>query len=353
MFHSARIQLTSWYVVITLCISLMFSTILYRVLMNEVMRFEQTQRFRIERWLQEDRCFGADKSIGFLPPLVRLNLDIVEETRQRILVMLAVVNASVIIISGSLGYLLAGRTLKPIREMVTEQNRFVSDASHELKTPLTSLKTAFEVYLRGKDRTHKEAEIIISESIEEVNRLQSLSESLLQLAQYGQPNGHSQFTMVSLEKVLQQSIRNVTVLAKAKNITLSSPTKDLHMHGNEGSLIDLFTILLDNAIKYSPDNSEISVQQREKDSSVSVSIQDQGIGIAKKDIPHVFDRFYRADTARVKSTHGGYGLGLAIAKKIVENHKGTISVESELSKGSTFTVKIPKGVKIHIKASSA
>ena len=101
--------------------------------------------------------------------------------------MLIIVNSGILILSGGMGYVLSGLTLKPIKDMMDEQNRFISDASHELKTPLTSLKIAFEVYLRGKNPTPQETKTLITESIDEVNKLQSLSESLLQLAQYEKP----------------------------------------------------------------------------------------------------------------------------------------------------------------------
>jgi len=144
MFHSARLKLTAWYLLIIMIISAMFSLVIYKVLSNEIERFERVQRFRIERRLET--------GLRRFPNQIRItNPELIEETKQRILLMLIAINLGILIISGGLGYLLAGRTLKPIKEMVDEQNRFISDASHELRTPLTSLKTAMEVTLRDKN----------------------------------------------------------------------------------------------------------------------------------------------------------------------------------------------------------
>ena len=149
MFNSARLKLTAWYLLGIMCISILFSSIIYRGLMSEVNRFEQIQRFRFERRLEEGEI--VPKTIIFkLPPPIPGSQELIEETEKRILIMLITVNAGIFIISGLLGYVLAGRTLKPIKEMMDEQNRFISDASHEFRTPLTSLKSGFEVFLRNK-----------------------------------------------------------------------------------------------------------------------------------------------------------------------------------------------------------
>ncbi len=324
MFRSARLKLTAWYLVIIMCVSFIFSLLLYRVLAAEVERFDRAQRIRIERtFFQEPE-----------------NSQLVVDAKEHIRNTLIFIDAIIFVTSAAVGYFLAGRTLQPIQDMVLEQNRFVSDASHELKTPLTSLKSAFEVYLRDKNKNLEDANVIIKESVIEVDKLKDLSESLLQLSQHEKLTQVSKFEKVNLKNVLTQACKKVDGLAKKKDITFSTTLQDANILGDKYALEELFVILLDNAIKYSGENSQVKIVIRKTINGAEVAISDSGIGIKKTDIAHIFDRFYRADTARSNNQNKGYGLGLSIAKKIVEAHKGTILVESKVNKGSTFTVQL-------------
>ncbi len=354
MFQSARLKLTAWYLLIAMIISLSFSTVIYRAITNEVTRFEKMHRERIERGIesgepgfkmilrmQQDTLTDAPDSIGARPFRIPVSPELIKETQERILYILILINGIVFIASGGIGYFLAGRTLQPIKEMVDEQNRFITDASHELKTPLTSLKTAFEVYLRGKDKSVKESSILVEESLAEVNKLQTLSESLLQLAQYEKPNGHSHFKAVHVTQVIEEAVHKLQKIAAQKDVTIFKTLEDAEVNGHKESLVNLMVILLDNAIKYSKNGTAIQITSEKKDNSVVVSVTDEGIGIKESDQKHIFDRFYRADTSRSKVQTNGYGLGLSIAKKIVELHKGSLQVKSVEGEGSTFKVVLP------------
>jgi uncharacterized repeat protein (TIGR03803 family) len=249
--------------------------------------------------------------------------------------------AGTIFSSAVLGYFLAGRTLRPIQEMLHEQHRFISDASHELRTPLTSLKSAFEVYLRNRKRTKAEADQLVTESIGEVDKLKMLSDSLLSLAHYELPE-RPLFTTISSKDIVEFAYKRIKNMAEQQHIRFEFPDTAISFQGNFDSVTDLFVILFDNAIKYSPEGSTVSISQEIKDGSVLFSVTDRGIGIAKSDLPHIFDRFYRADAARSRSNMGGYGLGLSIAKKIADMHNGSLRVESIIGKGTTFFVRFPK-----------
>lgn len=344
MFQQTRIQLTAWYLVIIMAVSLMFSSIIYKAALSELTRFELRHRLRLEQRMQDiPRVrirIDDDATMAPLPPLPPTP-DLIDEVKKRIIWLLFVLNTGILVVAGFLGYILAGRTLKPIQEMVDEQNRFISDASHELKTPLTSLKTAMEVHLREKNPKKEDTKILLTESIEEVDRLQALSDSLLTLAQYGQPTSPLVFQKVAINEIVSKSIQKVQALAKQKSIKIKTDIAEDEVLGETNSLIDLFVILLDNAVKYSPAKSEIEVEAKRTDGHVRVLVKDQGEGIAEKDFPHIFDRFYRADNARTKKEIGGYGLGLSIAKKIVDSHKGTITVRSKEKEGSIFEVRLP------------
>jgi signal transduction histidine kinase len=336
MFSKARINLTAWYLCIIMLISISFSVVIYRVLTNEIERFARSQRFRIERQL------GGNQTRAVIPPPpILVDEELVEEVRKRLIIALGSINVIIFLSSGLFGYFLAGRTLRPIQTMVDEQNQFITDASHELRTPLTALKSAIEVNLRDKNLTMIQAKKLLAENMKDVDKLQRLTDELLQLAQYQKPNGKRVFVSLSLREVIKKSIRAVEALAKQKSIAIKNGTEDTVFPGNIHELSDLFIILLDNAIKYSKEKSTLRVWSKSRNGYIDISIQDEGIGIAKDDIPHIFDRFYRADSARIKTQEGGYGLGLSIAKKIVDQYHGSIEVQSMPGKGSTFFVRLP------------
>ena len=338
MFRSARLKLTAWYLLIILLVSISFSVVIYQVLSGEVDRLARAQRFRLEREVYNG-------SLDVVPPpndFPLLDDDLVIDAKKHLLYILISIDGSIAVIAGGLGFILAGRTLEPIQEMVEEQNRFISDSSHELRTPLTSLKSAFEVNLRDKKLTIKDARILIVESIDEVNKLQSLSDQLLQLAQYQRPQNFPKLANISLQDCLEKTIKKITPIAQKKNITIENNATDISFPADSSQLSEVFTIFLDNAIKYSPSGSVISVNSSHPDNSVVISFTDHGLGISPKDTPHIFDRFYRADSARSKTDASGYGLGLSIAKRIVDLHHGTITVKSQPGEGSTFIIRLPR-----------
>jgi len=338
MFKSARIKLTAWYLLIIMLISIAFSLFIHNFLVLELNRFALIQKTRIERRLSEERHFIIDPNIP-IPPYV--DPELFEETKNRITIILVLLNAVIFIFSGGTGYVLAGRTLKPIRDMVDEQNRFVSDASHELRTPLTSLKTAMEVALRNDTFNIKEAKTLIKENILEVNKLELLSGSLLRLSEVQQTIQNNPFQEVPFDLVIKEAIQKIHILAKAKEIIITNQTKQTKVLGDKNSLIELFVILLDNAVKYSQKQSTIVISDRKMNDSIEIVIKDSGIGIAQKDLQRIFDRFYRADSARQKKDLGGFGLGLSIAKEIVSRHQGNIFVNSKVDKGTEVHIVLP------------
>lgn len=328
MFATARLKLTAWYVLIVMLVSVAFSLIIHRASVGELERFERMHRTRIEYRLRHVRLI--------------LDSELIAQTKQRILLVLITINGGILVLAGAAGFFLAGRTLRPIKEMVDEQNRFISDASHELRTPLTALKSAMEVHLRDKKLTLSQAKTLIADSIKDVDRLQSLSDALLRLAQFQNPSHHLSFEQSLLLSLVEEAIHGIQPLAKQKNITVKTAVKDCKIRGDIRGLVDVIVILLDNAVKYSPKKSVITLSSRKTDNTVVLSVSDEGIGIGEKDLPHIFDRFYRADVARSHTSRSGYGLGLSIAKKIIDAHHGTISVKSTPHKGTTFMIRFPQ-----------
>lgn len=324
MFKEARLKLTAWYLLIIMVISLSFSGIIFSMVSMEMERFSRSPRFVIEN---------------------RQNIlereDLLKESKKRLFVFLAEINGVILIISGSLGYFLAGKTLSPIQKMLEEQKRFVSDASHELRTPLTALKSMFEVGLRDKKMSLKEARILISEGVEESDKLKKLSDFLLELARENYNGQKILFEKVKVSEIVGEAIKKIEIKAKNKKMKILTSINGYSVKGNKDKLSELFVILLDNAVKYSPNDTQIKVIAKKTKGQVIIKVIDQGKGIEEKDLAHIFERFYRADSARSHTDEGGYGLGLAIAKKIVEEHKGKILVKSIFDKGSEFKIILP------------
>jgi signal transduction histidine kinase len=323
-------------------ITILFSLVIYHSFLPQIGRTLRMQRFIFEnpeRFKLRNQPMFSPHS---LPPPIDPQL--LEEAKNTIRMYLAAINLIIFVISGGAAYFLAGRTLRPIEEILNEQKRFIADASHELRTPLTALKTSIEVNLRDDNLTLGEARGLLASNLEEVNNLQSLSENLIKLAQYEKTNNNTVFQTVSLLEVIQDACRKVSLIAEQKHIDIQINEVDVAIEGDYNSLVELFVIFLDNAIKYSPENSSILITLRVNDHSALVDIKDQGIGISDNDVPRIFDRFYRADESRSKMITQGYGLGLSVAKKIVDIHKGSIDVKSESGKGTTFTITLPSKI---------
>jgi signal transduction histidine kinase len=343
MFHSARIKLTAWYLLIIMVISISFSAFIYFGATNEYDRIIRIEQYRAIHPMQPGTFFQRPPSPDDLISLsAKQDNELIEWAKLRVLEALFGINVIILLLSALAGYFLAGRTLRPIKNMLDEQNRFITDASHELNTPLTALKTSLEVNLRNKRLTLEEAREVLNSNLEDVNNLQSLSEDLMEVVMYQKQNGNFKLTKVDLQEVLKTSIEQVKSLAQKKRITMKSNVSKIMILGNEKSLSELLIILLDNAIKYSKEKSTISINLEKEDTMVNISVKDNGIGIKAEDLPHIFDRFYRADRSRTKQKIDGYGLGLSIAKRIVTLHNGSIRVESEINKGSSFIVTFPK-----------
>lgn len=336
MFESARIKLTAWYVLIIMFISVAFSTFIYFGATREFDRILRVQRSRINHPQAELRIFPNGTISALRIPDEGPDEDVIYDAKLRVLYSLLGVNSVILLLSTTLGYFLAGRTLRPIQKMVDEQHRFITDASHELHTPLTSLRTTLEVNLRDKSLTLLKAKDVLVSNLEDVVALQGLSQDLLSLSKY--QSAPVAFEKIKIAEVIQEAKENIAALAKKKNIQFALPRTSLTVRGDKKLLKELFVILFDNAIKYSPAKTKVTVSVKPVDKKVLITVADEGYGIAEKDMPHIFDRFYRVDSSRTKQKVSGYGLGLSIAKEIVEKHSGSMTVASIVGKGSEFSI---------------
>ena len=313
-------------------ISASFSVLIYQLINTEINRFADSQRNRIEH-----RLVIQPNS----PPIILIDEDLLNESHNRLLISLLIINSVILVVSGSLSYVLAGKTLKPIQKMTEDQRRFISDASHELRTPITAMKSLFEVSLRDKNLDLKEAKSVINSGIEQSDRLKNLSDSLLELSRLEVNHIQNQFQSISLKKTIFESVSQIKSKADEKNIKIITKIPPSKVFGDPNRLTELFVIFLDNAIKYSNPNTKIKVISEIKNKQLIIKIIDQGIGIDKKDLPYIFDRFYQSNSARTKKDNSGYGLGLSIAKKIIEAHSGKVEVNSKLNYGTKFIIHLP------------
>lgn len=336
MFERARLILTAWYLVIIMTISLLFSLVIYSSITAEFHKFEK-MHVKVQEELQDGDILPFPGRSRFIR-IARPDPQIIEDSKRRLLIHLGFINFSIFVLSGAAGYFLAGRTLRPIQKMVDEQRRFITDASHELRTPLTVLRSEIEVGLRNKKLTLSDAQKLLKSNLEEVVSLQGLSDNLLELAQNGRLIDTKYFKEVSLQEVIENAYKKVEPLAKNKQVTIKRTVKHYEVQGIADRLTEIFVILLDNAIKYSHPKSEVTIVAKKERKRVVVLVSDLGVGITKEDLPHIFERFYRASKSRAKINTPGYGLGLSIAKKIVEAHGGSITVKSSQKSGTIFSV---------------
>ncbi len=333
IFESARIRLTFWYLMIIAFISLSFSAIIYRDISTELTRgFERAQ----------ERLVGPSFiPVSQKPYVLTFLADDLKDSKRIVLFRLMVINGIILAVAGIGGYFLAGATLSPIKLMMEDQKRFVTDASHELKTPITALMTEIEVALRNKKLKLKEAKELLNSNLQEVNKMKEFTGYLLSLSKYEANGNEYPKEPVDLAEAANQAIGRNLALAKKEKIKINKKLSEVVTFGHPSSLVDLISILINNAIKYSPAGSEILVTVKKTARKGVVEVKDHGIGINEDDLPHIFDRFYRADCSRCKEVVDGYGLGLSIAKSIVESHRGDIKVESQPNVGSTFRVILP------------
>jgi two-component system sensor histidine kinase CiaH len=326
MFQSATLKLTGWYLAILMSISVLFSIAIYQLNFHEV-------NIRLSN-LQE-QIYSLTEVTPTLSGSDQLRQAQAEQAAVQMALTLLYINI-VIFLGGGIGsYWLARRTLRPLEEAHEAQSRFTSDASHELRTPLATMKTEIEVLLRDKKLNPAEARELLESNLEEVNNLISMSEMLLSLSRFTEDALEKK--RVQLATIVQTSLRSFKDSESRFNLSIKRTST---INGNKAALIELSSILVDNALKYSPAGSPIVVRVYQKNWLVTLEVENTGEPINLKALPYIFERFYRGDQSRTNSSKNGYGLGLAIAKKIVDVHGGEITVSST-KKATRFSVFFP------------
>ncbi len=344
-FTPARTKLTLWYTLILAIISISLSSLYYwRTLQIINMQYQQLSR-RLLGQPGQMRVFRESSEWTLPKNHQEILLSELDSVRSELMHKLVTINILIIFLGAGGSYFLSGKTLKPIELILEKQKQFVADAAHELKTPLTALQTSIEVNLMDKKLDHNTKQIL-NENLEDVTQLSTLANRLLNLSQLENNQIIVCKNTVNLNKVVKKAIKNIQPIAKQKQVKIIFKNEDnlsIKVITDEELLTEVIEILLDNAVKYSQSGKEVMVQVGKQKKQAYISVIDKGIGISKLDQKKIFDRFFQVDQARSSSslkTEKSFGLGLAVAKEISKNINVKISVESELGKGSTFTLQL-------------
>ncbi len=233
------------------------------------------------------------------------------------------------------------RDVTDLRRLERLRRELTANVSHELRTPLTSIKGFAETLLGGAMRDEATCRHFLEIIDKESNRLVKLVDDLLDLSRLESKRISLELSQVDVGQVIEETVARLRPLAGARDFDLRPAAPDVVALADRDRLAQVLTNLLDNAIKFTPDGGRIAVDWRTANGEVEVTVADSGHGIAETDLPHVFERFYKADRARA-ATPGGSGLGLAITRHIVEAHGGRISVASRPGAGTTFTFTLPR-----------
>lgn len=323
-------RLAATYLAIIFALTLVFSSVIYAIGMSQLERplpqyiqsgslsqFDEFTRSNIQHMLQE----RADQA------------------RAEMLVSLVFFNLVALLSGAFFSYYLARKTLEPIEATMEAQAQFVTDASHELRTPLTALQLTNEVALRKKKLTLAEAKELIGHNLAETIKLRTLSEALLGLAR--QESADISTMNASLRAITTPIIETLQPLSHERNISVVNKVQTDLVRLNEAAVAQIFKVLLDNAVKYSPPGATITVSSHQDASATYLSVHDNGPSIPPEHQTAIFTRFYRIDESRSSRNTEGTGLGLAIAMAIAERHGYTLSLEPASAKGNTFRVRIP------------
>ena len=256
-------------------------------------------------------------------------------------IMLALAGLAALLAFLLLNMRLSHWVVRPVEEAWRQQQQFIADASHELKTPLTVITANDSILLSQPDATINSQRQWIESTETEAHLMQDLVNDMLYLAKSDASKQPLEYGQVDFSNLVTSQVLQFEAVAFEKGVQIDAQVQEgVTLYGDASRLQRLVGVLLDNACKYVDDNGQIILSLKATDKESTLQVRNTGSVVDKEDIPHLFDRFYRSDKARTRG-EGGFGLGLSIAKSIVDDHKGTISVASNETDGTTFIVTLP------------
>ncbi|QGQ47935.1 sensor histidine kinase [Metabacillus sediminilitoris] len=283
--------------------------------------------------------YDHDQLVGYL--YIGENITDLLQLLKRLFIILAFSALIFSFIAFAFSRVMSNRAMVPIERAFKRQQEFVADASHELRTPLSVMLSSLDILEMEDEEKNEISAKMVGNLKDEVKRMSGLVGDLLTLARSDSDDPNISFEDFNLRPIAERTIHTFEGHAASKNIQLELDISTaITIFGNKDRITQLLYILLDNAIKYSKESGSVTLSITMEKNLVTISVKDNGIGIDEKNLTHIFERFYRVDKARTRQ-QGGHGLGLSIAKWIVDIHGGRISVESKIGEGSTFIVKIP------------
>lgn len=235
----------------------------------------------------------------------------------------------------------ANRSIKPVKDAFDKQQQFIADASHELKTPLAIINTNVDVLLSNSEDTIDNQSKWLFYIKSQSERMAKLTNDLLYLTQMDTSDNKMTFIDFDVSKVVENVILAMEAIIFERNITLKYDIEpNLITHGNSEQIREVVMILLDNALKYTNESGSVKLSLNKHNNDILLKVTNTGKGISEEHLDRIFDRFYRTDKSRARNS-GGYGLGLAIAKAIISQHKGRIYAESTVNESTSFHIELP------------
>jgi signal transduction histidine kinase len=342
-FRSARWKLTAIYTGILAAIIAVLSLTLYEFHSTDVDRLDREGRASVERQQRiappEGEIIGPGLPEGEGLRSER-SADLAEYLR-RLARSILLADLVTLTIGAAASAFLASRTLKPIRAAMDAEKQFFVNAAHDLRTPLAVMRSEAEVALRAGTVTPAEARRLVGSSLEEINRMASMVEQVLDLARGGQPGSASAHVPVDLAALVRGMVEKTQARAVERSVRLT-----VDAPGEATARADPLAVqravgnLLENSLAYTPAGGAIEVSVQKAHGHVEVRVDDTGIGISEVDLPHVTEPFFRGDRAR-SANSGGAGLGLTIVKSIMDAHGGTLRAARRLSGGTSMTLRFP------------